>query len=104
MLTADEISSLVKPILQKYQIQKAILFGSFAKGRQTQKSDVDLILIQKTEERYFKRFEGILSDLYTKIRGRDIEGFIYTPEEMTRIGDRIFIKQALQEGKVIYES
>lgn len=68
ILTADEIAKLTRSIFQKYKIQKAILFGSFAKGRQTRKSDVDLILIQDSKAPYFKRYEGLLPDLY----GRDI--------------------------------
>lgn len=104
MLTADDITEQIRPIFKKYKVQKAILFGSFARGRQSRKSDVDLILIQKTDEPYFKRFEGILSELYKKVQGRDIEVFIYTPEELEHIRHRSFIKCALEEGKVIYES
>jgi len=101
---ARQISKRVKPVLRKYGIKKAILFGSFATGRQTPKSDVDLVLIQDTDKRYFDRFEGILRDLYEAIRGRDIEVFIYTPEELDRISHRKFIQRVLREGQVIYES
>ncbi len=101
---ARQISKRVKPVLRKYGIKKAILFGSFATGRQTPKSDVDLVLIQDTDKRYFDRFEGILRDLYEAIRGRDIEVFIYTPEELDRISHRKFIQSVLREGQVIYES
>ena len=101
---AKQISMRVKPVLRKYGIKKAILFGSFATGRQTLKSDVDLVLIQDTDKRYFDRFEGILRDLYEAIRGRDIEVFIYTPEELDRISHRKFIQSVLREGQVIYES
>lgn len=101
---AKQISMRVRPVLRKYGIKKAILFGSFATGRQTLKSDVDLVLIQDTDKRYFDRFEGILRDLYEAIRGRDIEVFIYTPEELDRISHRKFIQSVLREGQVIYES
>jgi hypothetical protein len=46
---------------------------------------------------------GILSDLYRNLRGRDIEVFIYTPKEFESISDRRFIRRAVVEGKVIYE-
>jgi len=103
-MDSDQIGLRVRAVLEKYQIQKAILFGSFATGRQSRRSDVDLILIQKTSKPYFERFEGILKDLYTVIRGRDIDVFIYTPEELERMAHRKFIHRALKEGKVIYES
>jgi hypothetical protein len=44
--TLDDIIAAARPVFQKYSIRKVILFGSFAKGRQTRKSDIDLILIQ----------------------------------------------------------
>jgi predicted nucleotidyltransferase len=101
--SVDEIAAKSRPVFQKYGIQKAILFGSFAKGRQTRKSDIDLILIQNTDKRYFERFDGILSDLYQNLKGRDIELFIYTPQEFEDIADRRFISRAVAQGKIIYE-
>ncbi len=103
-LDIQQIALKARPIFNKYGIRKAILFGSLARGRQSRKSDVDLLLIQQTEKTYFERFEGILRELYQVIRGRDIEIFIYTPEELKSIEHRKFIRTALQEGKVIYES
>lgn len=99
-----QISRRARPIFRRYGVKKAILFGSFARGTQTRRSDVDLILIQDTDKRYFERFEGILEDLYEVIRGRDIEVFIYTPEELSGISHRKFIQNIFREGRVIYES
>ncbi len=104
VINADQITRRARPIFRRYGVKKAILFGSFAKGIQTHRSDVDLVLIQDTDKRYFERFEGILKDLYKVIRGRDIEIFIYTPEELSRISHRKFIQNILREGQVIYES
>lgn len=101
--TVDDIIAACGPVFGKYGIRRAILFGSFAKGRQTHKSDIDLILIQETDKRYFDRFDGILADLHRSLRGRDIEVFIYTPNEFADISDRRFIRRAVAEGQVIYE-
>jgi predicted nucleotidyltransferase len=100
----NQISSKTSPVFQKYRIKKAIIFGSVARGTYTRRSDIDLILIQETDKRYFERFEGLLEALYEAITGRDIEVFIYTPEEFSNISHRKFIQRALREGKVIYES
>ncbi len=102
-LNAGDIARLARPVFERHNIERAILFGSFATGRQTRKSDVDLILVQKTARRYFERFEGLLQDLYRVIPGREIECFIYTPEELASIVHRFFIRRALDEGRVIYE-
>jgi predicted nucleotidyltransferase len=103
-MDAAQIAEELRPIFERYGIESAVLFGSFARGRQSPRSDLDLILIQRTDKPYFERFDGILRELYQTIRGRDIDVFIYTPEELERISHRRFIQQALREGKVIYES
>ena len=42
MLTIQNIKSLITPILQKYDVEKAYIFGSYARGDATEKSDIDI--------------------------------------------------------------
>jgi uncharacterized protein len=100
---ADDIARMARPVFERHNIERAILFGSFATGRQSRKSDVDLILVKNTTKRYFDRFDGLLEDLYRSIPGRDIECFVYTPQELAAISPRPFVQRALDEGLVIYE-
>ena len=44
MLTIDEIKKVVAEIAPKYQITKATLFGSRARGNFREDSDIDLIV------------------------------------------------------------
>jgi predicted nucleotidyltransferase len=104
---ADEISSLaatLRPVFQKHGISKAIVFGSFARGEPSRRSDVDLVLIQATEKRFLDRYEGILHDIITLVHGRDVDLLIYTPQEFAEMADRRFIQAIMKEGVVIYES
>lgn len=43
-LSIDEIKKLLYPVFSNYNIDKAILFGSFAKGTASAKSDIDLLV------------------------------------------------------------
>ncbi len=45
----QEISNTIIPILIKYNVKKASLFGSYARGNNDEKSDID-ILIEPPEE------------------------------------------------------
>ena len=38
----EEIAERVRPIAEKYNIDKVYLFGSYARGEATEESDVDL--------------------------------------------------------------
>ena len=42
MLTIPRIKEIITPICQKYGVKAAYLFGSYARGEATEKSDVDL--------------------------------------------------------------
>lgn len=44
LLTVDGIRSKVLPVLDKYGIEMCILFGSYAKGKARESSDVDLLV------------------------------------------------------------
>lgn len=42
--TPDSIKTVLQPVFNEYKIKKATLFGSYAKGVATPRSDVDLLL------------------------------------------------------------
>ena len=45
--TFEEIKAITKPIFEKYQIKKAYLFGSYARGEATTESDIDTMIAKK---------------------------------------------------------
>ncbi len=103
----DELLWLRKqlaPVLRRHNVQKAIVFGSFARGETSRRSDVDLILIQQTDKRFLDRYDGLLYELNCAVPGRGLDVLIYTPEELAAMSQRAFISTALREGRIIYES
>ena len=42
--TMKDITDIINPILQKYGIKKAALFGSYARGDYDEKSDIDILI------------------------------------------------------------
>ena len=42
--TPQQLASVLIPIFEEYKINKAVLFGSYAKGSATSDSDVDLLV------------------------------------------------------------
>ena len=90
-------------LLDKYNVSKAVLFGSYARGSQSRHSDIDLMIVQKTERRYLDRYEGIFSQLMNIFKGHAVDLLIYTPEELEKILHRKFIQKILEEGITIYE-
>ncbi|MEL7623544.1 MAG: nucleotidyltransferase domain-containing protein [Clostridiales bacterium] len=60
--TTDEIKAKLLPIFKAAPIEKAILFGSYAKGTPTQFSDIDIVIDSKGKIRGIDFF-GILEDI-----------------------------------------
>ena len=100
----DVLKEKLYPLFKEHKIEKAILFGSFARNEASRHSDIDLILIKNTDLRFLDRYEGILASFSQALPEWDVDILIYTPQELAEISGRHFIRQALKEGKVLYES
>ena len=68
ILTISGIRSRVMPVLDKHHVEMCILFGSYAKGRANEKSDVDLLV--KTDASgldFFKLVDELYNALSKKV-------------------------------------
>ena len=100
----ENLARTLRTIFEKYGILKAVVFGSFARGETSRRSDLDILVVQETDKRFLDRYDGIFAEIMDVIRGRDVDLLIYTPEELKKMSDGPFIARALKEGIVIYES
>lgn len=98
----QKIKEQLLPLLQKSSVKKVILFGSYATGKATRRSDLDLLIIMDTQKRFFNRHDDF-EDIYEAFKGFAVDLLIYTPEELERISHRRFIKDILNQGEVVYE-
>lgn len=62
MLTIEKIKEIITPICKSYGIKRAYLFGSYARGEATEKSDVD-IRIEAGKIRGLFQLSGFRLDL-----------------------------------------
>lgn len=93
----------IKKNIKSYKPKKVILFGSYAWGKPTKNSDIDLLIIKNTKQNQFKRIPEARSYLYDVDSAFDI--LVMTPTEIKKrltLGD-FFIKNILNKGKVLYE-
>lgn len=101
----QEIKNVVEKIVAGYQPLKVILFGSAARGDMKKDSDIDLFIVKDDpDKRPFRgaKVYGVLRDLD---RNFPLDVIVYTPAELEyrkSLGD-YFVKNVLNEGKVIYE-
>ncbi|MFA6222197.1 MAG: nucleotidyltransferase domain-containing protein [Desulfomonilaceae bacterium] len=98
----DRITSVIIPICKRYAIIKAIVFGSFAVGDVSKRSDLDLMLIMQTDKRFLDRYDGIYKDITDVVEHRSVDLLIYTPAEFDNMQDEPFMRRVVKEGVVIY--
>ena len=85
----------------EFDPEKIILFGLWACGEATRRSDIDLFVLWQCDVGPIERIGKVLKLLIDAPRA--VDAIVYTPEELFRCKDRPFIAQLLGEGKVLYE-
>ncbi len=95
---------VVEKITNNFNPEKIILFGSYAYGRPTIDSDIDLMVVMETDEMPNKRAVPIRKILKGIGLPKDI--IVKTPEEFERFKDIVgtIVYPAAHKGKVLYES
>lgn len=111
-MTKAEIIAEVKRSLEKLNVNKVILFGSFAKGSQKKHSDIDLLVVTNdnhTFSSFAQKMETkikIAAALGTLRKSADIDLIVHTKpmfEEFIRQNSG-FKNEILSTGSVIYEA
>jgi predicted nucleotidyltransferase len=98
-----ELHRMVETLIREYEPEKLILFGSAAQGELHEWSDLDLVVIKRTDKPLLERIEEVLRLVRPKV-GLDV--LVYTPEEMeSLIGERrVFVlDEIIYKGAVAYE-
>jgi len=101
-----EIQKITRRVIDTYQPEKIILFGSYAYGKPGANSDLDLLIIKKTSERFFDRLVNVRRIVSDPMRSIPFEPIVLTPDEVKErlaIGDQ-FIEEILTKGEVLYAS
>ncbi|MBI4235534.1 nucleotidyltransferase domain-containing protein [Candidatus Peregrinibacteria bacterium] len=96
-----KLKLVTQRIVDLYNPEKIILFGSYAWGKPNKHSDVDLFVIKKTKDSY-KTARKIDGEIFPRPFPMDI--MVYDPK---RVGERLelgdfFIRDIITKGKVLY--
>lgn len=73
VLSMDEITNIVRLLLQKYSAEYALLFGSYARGDATPDSDIDIIIIGG--DKFIPRNIFALAEDLRELSGRNADVF-----------------------------
>lgn len=100
-----EIQSIKTQLIEKYQPEKIIVFGSYVKKLfNPEKSDLDFLIIKKDVPYYGRKRIYELDRLIDYKIASDF--IVYTPDELEKLTNLHdpFVTTILKEGKTIYVS
>ena len=104
MLTRDEIDEVIRQIATRLRPQKIIIFGSYAKGKATVESDLDVFVIHETHLPMANRADDLRPVLDHRLIPVDVH--VYTPEEVEEYGKEAhsFVASVLRTGQVVFDA
>lgn len=97
------LAEVTRRILQVATPQKVVLFGSLARHEEHEGSDLDLLIVMKTDLPPHRRAVPFYQALAGLLIPKDI--LVYTPEEVSEWSavPEAIVTTALREGRVLYE-
>lgn len=106
-MTPQELNTILdqmaQRIVRRFDPERIVLFGSFARGMATIDSDVDLLVVLPVEGS--TREAACAIDAALSDRTLPLDLIVLTPEQFERQKSRIgtIAWEAIREGKVLYE-
>lgn len=101
--TFADIQYVVGQIVERFHPQKVVLFGSYAYGKPTPDSDVDLLVAMETPRRSVEQAVEIRRAVDFPF---PVDLLVRTPQQIAErvaLGD-VFLREVLTKGVVLYEA
>lgn len=89
--------------LHPYGAERIYLFGSFARGEEDELSDLDVVVIKRTDQPFLERLREVGRLLPADLGAVDV--CVYTPEEFAEMlaQGNAFAEMVAEEGRLIYD-
>ncbi len=94
LLSVEDIKEICAEIFASYKVEFCYLFGSYAKGKATEVSDVDLLVSTETTGlRFYEMTEKLREGLHKKVDILDLKQVVKNED---------LLREVLKEGVRIY--
>lgn len=99
-MLARSLEQVVATLSSLDEVERISLFGSYTRGEADLFTDLDLLVVMRTELGFVERLRKLYRLLSLPV---DVDIICYTPEEFESMRARPFLKQALKGEVVLYE-
>lgn len=103
-VTPGLLREIAQKVVKAFRPKNIILFGSYAYGKPTADSDLDLLIVMKSRDRPAERIRKV-SDLFDP-RPLPMDFIVLTPDEVRQrlSGFDPFLEEVLKKGQLLYGS
>lgn len=105
-MSEETLKNIVNDIIKEIRVEKIILFGSYARGEETEDSDIDLLIVEKepfTKERSRRKEIIKIRELLSGYKiPKDILVYDVNEFETWKNSINHIIAQSVKEGRVLY--
>ena len=92
----------ITAMMPQLGVQRAVLFGDLATGDVGPESSLDLVMVIDIPGKFTRRMDFFTSHLGPMLATNFL---VYTPEEFRTLKEtNMFLRNALQTGRVVHES
>src|SRR5262245_461777 len=102
-ILAKALEQILATLIEEYQPEKVIVFGSMATGQVGEWSDLDLSIIKRTSLPFMKRLKEVALLCMASV---SVDYLVYTPEEFDHLieqNNHFILNEIIGNGKVLYE-
>lgn len=100
LMAHSALKAIADRLRAQYGAERVLVFGSAARAAATEHSDIDLLVIARTKERFYERMGSVLALVRDLSHGLPLAPIVLTPEELsTRLarGDQ-FVQEIVDTG------
>lgn len=94
------LQSLIEVLSRWDEVERISLFGSYARGRHDLGTDLDVVVLMRTEEPFLERLRRLYSSCPLTV---DVDILCYTPEEWDRVQETAWGRRIRSEEVMVYE-
>jgi len=98
------IRAISRALERDYAPERIVLFGSYAAGKRKTDSDIDLLIVKKTSQPFYRRLTVVRKIVSPMRAGMPFDPIVITPRELAarlELGDQ-FLGDILRSGKTLY--
>lgn len=94
------LERIAERLKREYSAEQVILYGSVARGEATEHSDIDLLVIAQTTEKFYLRMASALRVVRDLSRGLPLSPIVLTPAELEKHlkSGNTFVEEIIREG------